>query len=125
MAPSGAHRSEAEPPRLEGGKFRATARNDGARCAHTWGDAMRDNTGLGLGYRFAWRLEYIGVSCFGPAQHMPATDPKRRLRRERAARVIAAHEARGTEAPEWVRQIVETGGDAPVKQRRADKAPAA
>ena len=87
MAPSGAHRSEAEPPRLEGGKFRATARNDGARCAHTSGDAMRDNTGLGLGYRFAWRLEYIGVSCFGPAQHMPATDPKRRLRRERAARV--------------------------------------
>ena len=32
MAPSGAHRSEAEPPRLEGGKFRATARNDGARA---------------------------------------------------------------------------------------------
>ena len=28
---------------------------------------MRDNTGLGLGYRFAWRLEYIGVSCFGKA----------------------------------------------------------
>lgn len=114
MAPSGAHRSEAEPPRLEGGKFRATARNDGARCAHTSGDAMRDNTGLGLGYRFAWRLEYIGVSCFGPAQHMPATDPKRRLRL-----------VRGTEAPEWVRQIVETGGDAPVKQRRAGNAPAA
>lgn len=77
---------------------------------------MRDNTGLGLGYRIGWRLEYIGVSCFGPAQHVPATDPKRRLRRERAARVIAGHEAKGTQAPEWVREIVASGGDAPSKK---------
>ena len=51
---------------------------------------MKDNTGLSIGYRMGWRLEYIGVSVFGPAQHVPASDPKRRLRRERARRVIAA-----------------------------------
>lgn len=83
---------------------------------------MRDNTGLGLGYRFVWRMEYIGVSCFGPAQHMPDTDPKRRLRRERAAKVIAAHEARGTQAPEWVREIVANGGDKPRKPRKTASA---
>lgn len=78
--------------------------------------ALKDNTGLGIGYRMGWRLEYIGVSIFGPAQHVPASDPKRRLRRERARRVIAAHEARGTQAPAWVREIVASGGDKPSKQ---------
>lgn len=74
---------------------------------------MRDNTGLSFGYRLGWRLEYLGVSVFGPAQHVPASDPKRRLRRQRAQRVIDAHAARGTSAPAWVHEIVATGGDAP------------
>ena len=74
---------------------------------------MRDNTGLSFGYRLGWRLEYLGVSVFGPAQHVPASDPKRRLRRERARRVIAAHEARGTTAPEWVHEVLASGGDKP------------
>lgn len=77
---------------------------------------MKDNTGLSLGYRMGWRLEYIGVSIFGPAQHVPASDPKRRLRRERARRVIAAHEARGTEAPAWVHEVLASGGDKPTKR---------
>lgn len=80
---------------------------------------MRDNTGLSLGYRIGWRLEYIGVSCFGPAQHMPETDPKRRLRRQRAEKVIQAHEARGTEAPQWVRDVLASGGDLPGKVTEA------
>ena len=74
---------------------------------------MKDNTGLSIGYRMGWRLEYSGVSVFGPAQHVPASDPKRRLRRERARRVIAAHEARGTTAPEWVHEVLASGGDKP------------
>ena len=74
---------------------------------------MKDNTGLSIGYRMGWRLEYIGVSVFGTAQHVPASDPKRRLRRERARRVIAAHEARGTTAPEWVHEVLASGGDKP------------
>lgn len=77
---------------------------------------MRDNTGLSLGYRIGWRLEYIGVSCFGPAQHMPQTDPKRRLRRERAQRIIDAHAARGTQAPQWVHDVLASGGDVPRKR---------
>lgn len=77
---------------------------------------MKDNTGLSIGYRMGWRLEYIGVSVFGPAQHVPASDPKRRLRRERARRVIAAHEARGTTAPEWVHEVLASGGEKPPKR---------
>lgn len=76
---------------------------------------MKDKTGLGLGYRIKWRAEYIGVSCFGPAQHTKATDPKRRLRRQRAERIIAAHDQRGTEVPQDVRFVYESGGDLPKK----------
>lgn len=29
---------------------------------------MKDTTGLGIGYRLLWRLEYAGLTVFGPAQ---------------------------------------------------------
>lgn len=71
---------------------------------------MKDKTGLSLWYRFLWRAEYIGVTFFGPAQGMAANDPKQRLRLDRAKRVKAAHEARGTEVPQEVLDVIASGG---------------
>lgn len=76
---------------------------------------MKDKTGLGIGYRMLWRLEYIGVTCFGPAQGMAGNDPKQRLRLQRAERVKAAHEARGTEVPQEVLDVIASGGAKPKK----------
>lgn len=51
----------------------------------------KDKTGLSLGYRILWRLEYWGVSVVGPAQQTLERDPKEKLRRERARRVAEAN----------------------------------
>lgn len=56
----------------------------------------KDRTGLSLGYRIMWRIRYLGVTAFGPAQLDPDNDPKDNLRREREAKVAAAHRERGT-----------------------------
>ena len=53
-----------------------------------------DNEGLSLSYRFLWRLKYVGMHVFGPAQLGDDRDPQRRLERERAAKVEAARAAR-------------------------------
>ncbi len=53
-----------------------------------------DNEGLTLGYRFMWRLRYVGMQVFGPAQLEEDRDPQRRLLRERAAKVEAAKASR-------------------------------
>ena len=53
-----------------------------------------DNEGLSFGYRFMWRLKYVGMHVFGPAQLGDERDPQRRLERERAAKVEAARAAR-------------------------------
>lgn len=74
---------------------------------------MKDNTGLSLGYRILWRFEYIGVSVFGPAQGLASGDPKHRLRLERAKKVKAAHDARRTQAPQEVLDLIERGGALP------------
>ena len=42
-----------------------------------------ENEGLTLGYRFMWRLRYVGMHVFGPAQLGDDRDPQRRLERER------------------------------------------
>lgn len=52
------------------------------------------NEGLGLGYRFGWRVRRILMTVFGPATLDEAQDPIRRLERERADRVAAARRAR-------------------------------
>ena len=49
--------------------------------------------GLSIGYRIGWRLRYLGLSVFGPAQ-LGADDPQVRLRRERERKVAAARAAR-------------------------------
>lgn len=79
---------------------------------------MKDTTGLGFGYRLLWRLEYAGLTVFGPAQVTTEGDPKSRLRLERAKRVHAAHEARGTQTPQDVLDVIERrGGPLPFHER--------
>jgi hypothetical protein len=53
-----------------------------------------DNEGLSLAYRILYRIRYIGLHMFGPAQLGEADDPHAQLRRERAAKVAAARHAR-------------------------------
>jgi hypothetical protein len=53
-----------------------------------------DNEGLSLGYRILYRIRYIGLHVFGPAQLGETDDPHAQLRRERAAKVAAAKAAR-------------------------------
>jgi len=52
------------------------------------------NDGLSLGYRFKWRLTWLLLHVAGPASLSDDLDPRRRMERERAARVAryqAAH----------------------------------
>ncbi|RZU63085.1 hypothetical protein [Zhihengliuella halotolerans] len=63
---------------------------------------VKDTTGLSRGYRFQWRLQYLGFSIFGPADQLPFRSPFEKLKRERALRVLRAHETNGTEAPQDV-----------------------
>ncbi|WP_291522362.1 hypothetical protein [Branchiibius sp. NY16-3462-2] len=49
-----------------------------------------ETTGLSLGYRFVWRLQYTLLAWGGPAQMPLHRDPRERMRRERTARVRAA-----------------------------------
>lgn len=56
--------------------------------------ARPDREVLSLGYRFRWRLRYILLSVFGPAQLGTQEDPQSRLRREREAKVAVARDAR-------------------------------
>ena len=53
-----------------------------------------DREGLSLAYRLGYRLRYLALHLFGPAQLGGAADPHRRLEQERAARVAAARAAR-------------------------------
>lgn len=55
----------------------------------------KDRTGLSLGYRVRWRVMYLLLAWGGPPHRSLELDPRERLRRERAARVAAAHAARG------------------------------
>lgn len=79
---------------------------------------MKDHTGLSLGYRIFWRLNYVGVTFFGPAQGRAEGDPKCALRAERAEKVAAAYRARGQEVPAEVTQVIDAGGKKPDKVRK-------
>lgn len=50
--------------------------------------------GLSLGYRILYRIRYIGLHLFGPAQLGDEEDPHARLRRERERKVAVARRAR-------------------------------
>ena len=71
---------------------------------------LRDTTGLGWGYRFAWRMEYFFVTFTGPAQQSGPADPKARLRLRRAERVASAYERTGRAVPDAVRAVVDAQG---------------
>ena len=53
-----------------------------------------DREGLSLLYRIVWRIRYIGMHMYGPAQLEGQSDPHERLKRERQRRVDAARRAR-------------------------------
>ena len=52
-----------------------------------------DNEGLSIFYRFRWRLTWLLLHVAGPAQLPDSQDPRRRMERERAARVARAKAA--------------------------------
>ena len=56
--------------------------------------ARAESEGLSLGYRILYRIRYLGLHLFGPAQLGDAEDPHARLRRERARKVADARRAR-------------------------------
>ena len=56
--------------------------------------AKGDNEGLSLWYRIMYRIKYVGLHLYGPAQLGTEDDPQARLVRERQARVAAARKAR-------------------------------
>ena len=49
-----------------------------------------DREGLSLGYRIAYRIKWLAMHMYGPAQLGDRDDPHRRLERQRAAKVAAA-----------------------------------
>jgi hypothetical protein len=53
-----------------------------------------DREGLSLLYRIVWRIRYIGMHMYGPAQLDGQSDPHERLKRERHEKVQAARRAR-------------------------------
>ena len=57
--------------------------------------ARSDSEGLSLGYRIGYRIRYLGLQVFGPAQLGDSEDPHARMRRERQRKVAAARQARG------------------------------
>ncbi|WP_404288194.1 hypothetical protein [Glutamicibacter arilaitensis] len=61
---------------------------------------ISDTTGLSLGYRARWRLKYLGLSIFGPAERSIMSSPRERIKWDRAMMVLRAHEASGTQADE-------------------------
>jgi hypothetical protein len=56
--------------------------------------ARVDSEGLSVGYRILYRIRYIGLHVFGPAQLGDTDDPHARMRRERERKVAAARRAR-------------------------------
>ena len=57
-----------------------------------------EREGLSLGYRLGYRIKWLGMHMYGPAQLGDVEDPHRRLERQRAAKVAAARQARGDRA---------------------------
>ena len=56
--------------------------------------ARANSEGLSVGYRILYRIRYIGLHVFGPAQLGDTDDPHARMRRERERKVTAARRPR-------------------------------
>lgn len=57
---------------------------------------VRDTTGLSPWYRFRWRMRYLGLFAFGPADRAGEASPRERMKWERAVKVADAHYTQGT-----------------------------
>lgn len=66
---------------------------------------VADATGLTRGYRFRWRLQYLGFTIFGPADQRVENSPRERLKWRRARKVLRAYQQSGRQAPA---EVVET-----------------
>ena len=58
--------------------------------------AKAESEGLSLAYRILYRIRYLGLHLYGPAQLGDAEDPHARLKRERERKVAEARRARTT-----------------------------
>lgn len=67
---------------------------------------VHDTTGLSRGYRFRWRLKYLGLHVFSTASRQPGINPREQMRVERAQKVAAAHRARGDEPSAEIRHAI-------------------
>jgi hypothetical protein len=56
--------------------------------------ARAESEGLSLAYRILYRIRYIGLHLYGPAQLGDAEDPHARLKRERERKVADARRGR-------------------------------
>ena len=56
--------------------------------------AKADSEGLSLAYRILYRIRYLGLHLYGPAQLGDAEDPHARLKRERERKIADARRAR-------------------------------
>lgn len=56
--------------------------------------ARSDSEGLSVLYRLLYRIRYLGLHVFGPAQLGDSDDPHARLRRERERKVAKARQER-------------------------------
>ena len=56
--------------------------------------ARGESEGLSLTYRILYRIRYLGLHLYGPAQLGDAEDPHARLKRERERKVAEARRAR-------------------------------
>ena len=61
---------------------------------------ISDTTGLSVGYRIFWRLKYLGLSIFGPAERRVQASPPERKKIDSAKKVMRAQEAAGTQPDE-------------------------
>lgn len=56
--------------------------------------AKADSEGLSIAYRILYRIRYLGLHLYGPAQLGDAEDPHARLKRERERKIADARRAR-------------------------------
>jgi hypothetical protein len=56
--------------------------------------AKANSEGLSLAYRILYRIRYLGLHLYGPAQLGDAEDPHARLKRERERKIADARRAR-------------------------------
>lgn len=70
---------------------------------------LQDRTGLTTWYRLKWRSQYMIFTIWGSADRQAGIDPRAQLRKERAGRIVRAHEDQGTEASAEIVAMAQAG----------------